>query len=66
MSLANAIRNPKRKDKHYWPNWTEFLSSEEQSKKDCRTLTPEARDSMEETVCKHITKFSSYGRRLAV
>ena len=66
MSLVNATRNPKSKDKHYWTNWTEFLPEEEQCKKDCRTLTPEARGNMEETVCKHINKFSSYGRRLAV
>ena len=66
MSLSIATHNPKRKDKHYWPNWAEFLSTKEQTKKDCMTLTPEARDTIKETVCKHITKFSSYWRRLAV
>ena len=33
--------------------------------KACRTLTSEAKDRMENTVCSHIKVFNSFGRRPA-
>ena len=44
MSLSNAVRNPRIKDKHCWTNWTEYVADDDQSRKHCSTLTPEARN----------------------
>ena len=29
MNLSNAIRSPKRKEKHYWTNWVKFVTEDE-------------------------------------
>ena len=64
MSLANTVRNPLKKDRHCWVKWAEYVADDDQSMKHCSTLTQEAKTAMETAVCSHITKFSSYGRRL--
>ena len=64
MSLANTVRHPLRTDRHCWVNWTEYVKDADQSKKLCSTLTQEAKDAMEVKVCRHIKKFTSFGRRL--
>ena len=65
MSLSNATNNPWLKDRPCWTNWAEYVPEDVRSKKDCRTLTAEARDIMEVAVFNHIKKFTSFGRRLA-
>ena len=65
MSLSNATRNPRQKDRHCWVNWAENVQDDDQSRKLCRTLTAEAKDRMEVTVCNHIKVFNSFGRRPA-
>ena len=64
MSLSNAVRNPRIKDKHCWTNWAEYVTDDDQSRKHCSTLTTEARNALEIAVCKHIQKFTSFGRRI--
>ena len=64
MSLANTVRNPLKKDRHCWVKWAEYVADNDQSMKQCSTLTQEAKTAMETAVCSHISKFSSYGRRL--
>jgi hypothetical protein len=64
MSLTNAVRNPIKKDRHCWVKWAEYVREDDRSMKHCRTLTEEARTTMEAAVCSHITKFTSFGRRL--
>ena len=63
MSLTNAVRNPIKKDWHCWVKWAEYVREDDGSMKHCRTLTQEARTTMEAAVCSHITKFTSFGRR---
>ena len=64
MNLSNTVRNPLKKDRHCWVNWAEYAADDVQSMKHCRTLTQEAKVAMKTAVCKHITRFSSFGRRL--
>merc|ERR1712082_41798 len=65
MSLTYATRHPRQKDRHCWANWTEYVQDDYLSMKACRTLSPEAKDMMENTVCNHIKVFNSFGRRPA-
>ena len=64
MSLSNAARHLRLKDRHCWTNWAEYAVDDDQSRKHCSTLTTEARDVLEIPVCKHIQKFTSFGRRI--
>ena len=64
MSLSNAVHHPRLKDRHCWTNWAEYVEDDDQSRKLCRTLTRKAKGMMEVAVCKHIQKFTSFGRRL--
>ena len=64
MSLANAARNPTKKDRHCFVKWSEFVPNEDRSMKLCRTLNLAARTAMEAAVCSHFYKFSSFGRRI--
>ena len=64
MSLSNIVWNPLKKDRHCWVKWADYAADDDQSMKHCSTLTQEAKTAMEAAVCSHITKFSSFGRRL--
>ena len=61
MSLSNAVRHPRLKDRHCWTNWAEYVADNDQSRKNYSTLTAKARNMMEVAVCKHIQKFTSFG-----
>ena len=47
MSLSNAVRHPRLKDRHFWTNWAEYAIDDDQSRKNCSTLTAEAKDMLE-------------------
>ena len=64
MSLANAARNPTKKDRHCFIKWTEFDPNDDSSMKRCRTLNVADKAAMEAAVCRHFYKFSSFGRRI--
>ena len=53
MSLSNATRNPKLKNRHCWTNWAEYVEDDNQSRKNCSTLTAEDKDILEKAVCKN-------------
>ena len=52
MSLSNTVRNPLKKDRHCWVNWTEYTADDVQSMKHCSTLTQKAKSAMETAVCR--------------